>query len=222
MDVLRHRCSREPQVSARSYAMPGTLGGRPSSTRKLGRVAQSQVIPEGAGRVKGHVCPVFLGFPAGFEHAGLEPCRWRSGLGCVLLPWSLPSRLSGRAGQGPGRARLRGGAAGVLEVAGRDPIMGRQEARGMELCSGPWCSLCCGQAPGCGHPLGGSHGCRPRGHGAVRVRAAGSIRATAGPAGDARARYPGESGCPRSLRPRIALRRPQMALMPSLAFARGV
>ena len=45
----------------------------------------------------------------------------------------------------------------------------------------PVCSSCPGQARGCVHPFGGARDWWPRGHGAVRVRAAGSIRQAAGP-----------------------------------------
>jgi hypothetical protein len=133
---------------------------------------KSQVIPEGAGRVKGRACPVFLGFQAGFRARQAEAMT----VGGLVL--------GGAAS----------GAAGVLEAAGRDPIMGRRERRGYVVVFRPWCSLAVGSA-WLRSSLRGSRGCRPRGHGAVRGRAAGSIRGTAAPPG-AGARPAGDHALP--------------------------
>ena len=78
--------------------------------------------------------------------------RWRPAGRTTWRPVLLSAHT------GPGRERL--GGMWVARPVGR---------------SCPW------QARGCVHPFGGARGWWPRGHGAVRVRAAGSIRQAAGP-----------------------------------------
>ena len=99
------------------------------------------------GRVKGGIGP-FCPVPGRFRACHrLRPWPWWPGALVWPVSWSLPSGVSGRAGQGPGRARPRSGAAGVLEGPGRDPHHGAAGNRGYGGCVfRPGCSLWCGSA----------------------------------------------------------------------------
>jgi hypothetical protein len=113
-----------------------------------------QVIPEGAGPVKGCGVPVFL----------------------PVSGW-VPGTQEGARGQGGapgGRTTLRPGPFRRMLARAGNSVWGCGSAPGAALA---------GQAPGCGHPFGVARGDWPRGHGAVRVRAAGSVRGAAAPPG---------------------------------------
>jgi Phage integrase, N-terminal SAM-like domain len=131
-------------------------------------------IPEGAGPCQGG--------------SDLAVSAWAgAGGACVTgvscFPVAARSAASGRAGQGPGAARPRSGAGGVLEVPAREPdnrAGGEREPSGggggYSVVSGrPMFRVirCAGSAAGCIHPFAwprpgpGGHGAGPR-QGAVR------------------------------------------------------
>src|SRR5882724_293132 len=112
------------------------------------RTALVQVIPEGAGPVKGSGVPVFLPVPA-----------WAQGA------------PEGGQGQGGAPGWTNDLEAGPLPA---DAGEGRELGIGV-VCSAPVQPLIW-QAPGCGHPFGLPAVAGRGGMGRVRVRAAGSIR----------------------------------------------
>ena len=100
-------------------------------------------IPEGAGRCQGGFGLQFCGGMAFGGHDGMA--LW------LAFPDRCRVRASGLAGQGPGGARPRSGAAGVLDAPTGEPIMAgagerpRACARAMRLCA-PHCRRCGWQA----------------------------------------------------------------------------
>ncbi len=137
-------------------ACPGirlTRRGTLASAYSLNYEAMSQVIPE-AGPVKRCGVPLFL-----------PVSGWVPG---------TPEEARGQGGAPGGRTTLRPGPFRRMLARAGNSVWG--------LCSAPGAALV-GQVPGCGHPFGVARGCWPRGHGAVRVRAAGSIRGAAAPPG---------------------------------------
>jgi len=111
----------------------------------------------------------------------------------LLSPDRCHPVRAGGAGQGLGslgaRPRLRG-AVSVLDVLAGEPIMaGQGEGRRPQagnvyaVVSGPTVQPRGRAGAWLRSSLRGSRSCRPRGHGAVRVRAAGSIRGAAAPPG---------------------------------------
>ena len=123
-------------------------------------------------------------FAAGWLLAGMTawPIGWLSLDRCRV-------RASGRAGQGPGGARPRSGAAGVLEAPVREPKMagaGKGRGRVCGLCGygRPIAGCPAGRPAGCLHPFGCAPAWRAGGHGAVRVQGrAGPITFPFPPAG---------------------------------------
>ena len=100
---------------------------------------------------------------------------WGRGLPCS--PAAADPGERPRAGQGPGAARpAKPAPSGVLDAAGRDPIIGRRGTGGcaVVVAAGPMGSSGAG-APGCGHPSGWP-AARGRGAWGWSARAAGSIR----------------------------------------------
>src|SRR5271169_4059360 len=155
------------------------------------QVLPDHVLPEGAGPCQAEGLRFLSGFPDGYGACRAGP---RASPGAWAFPVSrlLPIRVSGRTGQGPGRARPAEPAPqGVLDAEGRDPIIGRRGTGGcVVVAAGPMGSSGAG-APGCGHPSGWP-AARGRGAWGWSARAAGSIRSTATPPG-AGARHGGRS-----------------------------
>jgi hypothetical protein len=130
--------------------------------------------------------------------ARVSDVRGRAGLargpaaqpGAVVCPVSrlLPIRVSGPVRvKGPGAARpAKPAPSGVLDAAGRDPIIGRRGTGGcaVVVAAGPMGSSGAG-APGCGHPSGWP-AADGRGAWGWSARAAGSIRRPAAARGGAR------------------------------------
>ena len=148
------------------------------------------------GRVKRRVLQVFCPcFPtvAGMPDwpAGLS--AWGRGVPCFPAAADPGERPGGsKTGRSPaGEA----GAAGVLDAAGRDPIIGRRGTGGcaVVVAAGPMGSSGAG-APGCGHPSGWPAARRPRGMGLVR--AGSGINQEHGPPRGAGARHGGDHALP--------------------------
>ena len=124
---------------------------------------------------RGRVKRGFAGLLPGFGRSracrtGPRACCSAWGLVC-LVPRLLPIRVSGPGGSRTGRSPAgEAGAAGVLDAAGRDPIIGRRGTGGcvVVVAAGPMGSSGAG-APGCGHPSGWPAARRPRGMGLVRA-----------------------------------------------------
>ena len=100
--------------------------------RLLHDLAKTQTNPCHPLKERGRVKAGMAGFlPVSGRVAGTpRPAHGHLWALVPCFPDSCPSWVSGRAGQGPGAQPWpRGGAAGVLEASGRDPIIG---ARGTE------------------------------------------------------------------------------------------
>ena len=95
------------------------------------------------------------GLVKGGPELGFSGCGGYVGacvIGVSCFPVAAMSVASGRAGQGPGGARPRSGAAGVLEVTGREPddLAAGNGSRGSLLVFG-----CVGSSHVPGHPVAG-------------------------------------------------------------------
>ena len=93
----------------------------------------------------------------------------------LAFPDRCRVRASGLAGQGPGGARPRCGAAGVLDALVREPMMagagkGRGRVHGLCGYGRPIAGCPAGRPAGCLHPFGCAPAWRAGGHGAVRVQ----------------------------------------------------
>ena len=142
-------------------------------------------IPEGAGRCQGGFRPAVLRRDGFCRHGGMA--LW------LAFPDRCRVRASGLAGQGPGGARPRCGAAGVLDALVREPMMagagkGRGRVHGLCGYGRPIAGCPAGRPAGCLHPFGcapawlaGGHGAgsRPGTGGANHI----SVRAAAAGAG---------------------------------------
>ena len=153
--------AQDAQAKARSSHNPEVAGSSPS-----GAQARSSSLKERVG-VKGGFGLQFCGRMAFSGHDGMA--HW------LAFPDRCRVRVSGLAGQGPGGARPRGGAAGVLEALVREPIMagaGKGRGRVCGLCGygRPIAGCPAGRPAGCLHPFGCAPAWRAGGHGAVRVQ----------------------------------------------------
>ena len=122
-------------------------------------------------------------------HAGLArgPAAQPGARGLPCFPAAADPGERPCAGQGPGAARpAKPAPSGVLDAAGRDPIIGRRGTGGcaVVVAAGPMGSSGAG-APGCGHPSGWP-AADGRGAWGWSARAAGSIRRPAAARGGAR------------------------------------
>ena len=120
-------------------------------------------IPEGAGRCQGGFGLQFCGGMAFAGHGGMA--LW------LAFPDRCRVRASGLAGQGPGGARPRSGAAGVLDALVREPVMagagkGRGRVHGLCGYGRPIAGCPAGRPAGCLHPFGCAPAWRAGGHGA--------------------------------------------------------
>ncbi len=111
---------------------------------------------------------------------GVSACSFAAGWllpGMAAWPYGWLSlnrcrvRASGLAGQGPGGARPRSGAAGVLGALVREPIMagagkGRGRVHGLCGYGRPIAGCPAGRPAGCLHPFGCAPAWRAGGHGA--------------------------------------------------------
>ena len=123
------------------------------------------------------VLQVFCRCSACWGHAGLARGPGGGRGHGLPVPRLLPIGVSGPCGSRTGRSPAgEAGAAGVLDTAGRGPIIGRRETGGcaVVVAAGPMGSSGAG-APGCGHPCGWPAAWR-RGAWGWSARAAGSIR----------------------------------------------
>ena len=172
-----------PGRSALPKPMPS---GSPRSCRR--RSPANRVIPEGAGPCQAGFYRSFARVSGVRGHAGLaRGLAAQPGAVVCLVPRLLPIRVSGPWGQGPGVAwPAKPAPSGVLDAAGRDPIIGRRGTGGcvVVVVAGPMGSSSAG-APGCGHPSGWP-AAAGRGAWGWSARAAGSIRAAAAARGGAR------------------------------------
>jgi hypothetical protein len=145
--------------------------------------APEDFIPEGAGRCQGVSACRFCGGMAFAGHGGMA--LW------LAFPDRCRVRVSGLAGQGPGGARPRSGAAGVLDALVREPIMagagkGRGRVHGLCGYGRPIAGCPAGRPAGCLHPFGCAPAWRAGGHGAGSRPGTGGadhISVPAGPAG---------------------------------------
>src|SRR6266699_585708 len=174
--VSRENVTDEPRLEALRARIPHTNFHSMSSLKERGRVKRGFT----------GFCPCFGGVRG---HAGLArgPAAQP---GAVVCPVSrlLPIRVSGPVRvKGPGAAwPAKPAPSGVLDAAGRDPIIGRRGTGGcaVVVAAGPMGSSGAG-APGCGHPSGRA-AADGRGAWGWSARAAGSIRRPAAARGGAR------------------------------------
>ena len=142
--------------------------GRPSCKRQvsgsnpLTGSQRSSSLKERAG-VKGGFGLQFCGGMAFAGHGGMA--LW------LAFPDRCRVRASGLAGQGPGGARPRSGATGVLDALVREPIMagagkGRGRVHGLCGYGRPIAGCPAGRPAGCLHPFGCAPAWRAGGHGA--------------------------------------------------------
>ena len=154
----RHDTSlRRHRSTNLSTAFPG---------KSLKLQVRSSSLKEWAG-VKGGFGLRFCGGIAFTGHGGMA--LW------LVFPDRCRVRASGLAGQGPGGARPRCGAAGVLDALVREPIMagagkGRGRVHGLCGYERPIAGCPAGRPAGCLHPFGCAPAWRAGGHGAVRVQ----------------------------------------------------
>ena len=183
-------------LPALSAPAPGPAGLLHDSPTREGphRATAARPLPLGdfpvrSGAVSSGGFAVFVRVPGRLRgHAGLARGR-PPGPGLPLFPGCCRSGCAAWAGQGPGRARpASAGAVGVLDAAGRDPIIGRRGTGcvRLQLVAGSMGSSGAG-APGCGHPSGWP-AARGRGAWGWSARAAGSIRRPAAARGGGRTR----------------------------------
>ena len=133
-------------------------------------------------RVKGWL-PCCERFLARFQARLNSPSAWWLRGSMSVFPGCCRFGERAGPGQGPGGEPGRGAAPQASLMRGaRAPIMGRREAGVCGCECAPAAASCEGQRLAAVIPSG-TRGCRPRGHGAFRVRAAGSIRGTAAPPG---------------------------------------
>jgi hypothetical protein len=158
----------------RRTEMPGERGFLPE---------RSSSLKERAG-VKGGFGLQFCGGMAFAGHGGMA--LW------LAFPDRCRVRASGLAGQGPGGARPRSGAAGVLDALDREPMMagagkGRGRVHGLCGYGRPIAGCPAGRPAGCLHPFGCAPAWRAGGHGAGSRPGAGGTNhisvPAAGPAG---------------------------------------
>ena len=171
----------------------GWRGGHVHSAghpRTLARQCRARRAPPGR-RPDGHRRTVAAGFPRRDLHRssslkeragvkggfGLQFCGGMAfaGHGGMALWLAFPDRCrvraSGLAGQGPGGARPRSGATGVLDALVREPIMagagkGRGRVHGLCGYGRPIAGCPAGRPAGCLHPFGCAPAWRAGGHGA--------------------------------------------------------
>jgi len=189
LPVSRQRASANVLVKySNRTPEPRTLNPRVRGSSPWRRTRRSSSLKERAG-VKGGFGLQFCGGMAFAGHGGMA--LW------LAFPDRCRVRVSGLAGQGPGGARPRSGAGGVLDALVREPIMagaGKGRGRVYGLCGygRPIAGCPAGRPAGCLHPFGCAPAWRAGGHGAGSRPGTGGANHISVPAGPAGAGCGGE------------------------------